>query len=94
MKGLSIRSPDLSAPLELGAYALEARFSTSSTEVTISKAKLTHEGRELVAAQASIQRPYEPNPSVALPIHGCLTMAWKDILASVRRLKRLPRRSP
>jgi AsmA-like C-terminal region len=90
VKGLSIRSPDLSAPLELGAYALEARFSTSSTEVTITKAKLTHEGRELVAAQASLQGPYEPNPSVALGIAD-LKLAWKDILASVRRLKRPPR---
>jgi hypothetical protein len=90
VKGSSIRSPDLSAPLELGAYAMEARFSTSSTAVTITKAKLTHEGRELVAAQASIQRPYEPNPSVAIGIAD-LNLVWKDILASVRRLKRPPR---
>ena len=57
VKRLTIRSPDLSAPLDLGAYSLEARFSTSSDEVTISNARLTHEGKPLVAAQASIHKP-------------------------------------
>jgi hypothetical protein len=90
VKELSIRSPDLSTPLELGAYALEARFSTSSQQVTISNAKLTHEGKSIVAAQASIQRPYESNPEIAVGIAE-LNLAWKDILASIRRLKRRPR---
>ena len=87
--GLNVRSPDLSSPLDLGDYALEARFSTSSEQVTISNAQLTHGGKPLVAAQASIQRPYESNPQVAVGIAE-LNFTWKDVLASIRELKRVP----
>jgi len=89
VKGLNIRSPDFSSPLELGAYAIEARFSTSSDQVTISNAKLTHEGKSIAAAQGSIQRPYDSNPHVAVGIAG-LTVVWRDLLASIRALKRIP----
>jgi hypothetical protein len=89
VKELSIHSPDLSAPLNLGAYALEARFSTSPQLVTISEARLTHEGKSIVAAQGYIQRPYESNPHVSVGIAG-LTLVWKDLLGSIRRLKRVP----
>ncbi len=89
VKRLTIRSPDLSAPLNLGAYSLEARFSTSSEQVTISNAKVTHEGKPLVAAQASIQRPYESNPEVALGIAE-LHFAWKDLLPRIHSLRRVP----
>ena len=89
LKALTIRSPDLSAPLDLGAYALEARFSTSSERVAISNASLTHEGKPLGSAQGYIQRPYEPNPAVGVGIAE-LNFAWKDIPASVRSLKRMP----
>ena len=89
VKGLSIRSPDLSGPLALGAYALEARFNTSADNVTISNAKLTHAGKPVAAAQASIRNPYEPNPEVAFGIAE-LNFAWKDVLASIRSLKRVP----
>jgi hypothetical protein len=86
---LTVRSPDLSSPLSLGDYALEARFSTSADQVTISKAHLTHEGRSFMAAQGYIQRLYEANPHVAIGIAG-LNFAWKDILASIHALKRIP----
>ena len=89
LKALTVRSRDLSAPLELGDYAMEARFTTSSDQVTISSATLIHDGSPVVAAQASIQKPYEPNPEIAFGI-AQLKLAWKDVLASVRRLKRIP----
>lgn len=89
LNALVIRSSDLSGPLELGDYSLQAHFSTSSEQVAISNARLTHDGRPLVAAQASINRPYESNPQVAFAIAE-LKVAWKDILASMRTLKRVP----
>ncbi len=90
VKGLTIRSPDLSAPAQsVGAYSLEARFSTSSEQVTISNAKVTHEGKPLVAAQAYIQRPYEANPELALGIAE-LKFAWKDLLPRIHSLRRVP----
>jgi hypothetical protein len=89
LKALTVRSPELSSPLELGDYAMEARFTTSSDEVAISSAKLTHDGNAIVAARASIQKPYDSNPQIAVGI-AQLKLAWKDVLASVRRLKRIP----
>ncbi len=89
LKTLTVRSPDLSSPLELGNYSVEASFNTSTEQVAISSARLTHEGKPIVAAQAYIQRPYEPNAQVGIGISS-LKVAWKDILASMRRLKRLP----
>ncbi len=90
LKDLIARSPDLSAPLQLGAYTLEASFNTSSDQLAISNAKVTHAGKSVVAAQASIKKPYEPNPQLALGIAE-LNLAWKDLGASVRSLKRMPR---
>jgi hypothetical protein len=89
LKALTVRSPDLSSPLELGDYAMQASFTTSSDEVAISSAKLTHDGNAIVAAQASIQKPYESNPHIAVGI-AQLKLVWKDVLESVRRLKRIP----
>jgi hypothetical protein len=88
-KALTIRSPDLSSPLDLGDYTLEARFTSSSERVAISNAKLTHGDKPVVAAQAYIQRPFEKNPQVALGIAD-LKLVWKDVVASVRALKRVP----
>ena len=39
VEALTVRSPDLSSPVELGNYSLEARFSTSSDQVSISEAQ-------------------------------------------------------
>jgi hypothetical protein len=89
LKALVIRSPDLSAPMDLGDYALEARFSTSPRQVTISNARLTHAGKPLVAGRASIEKPFEANPQVAVGIAE-LKLVWKEILASIRALKRVP----
>ncbi len=86
---LTVRSPDLSSSVELGNYALEARFSTSADQVSISEARLKHQGKSLVAGQGSIRKPYEPNPHVAVGIAG-LTILWRDVLASIRALKRVP----
>ena len=89
VEALTVRSPDLSSPVELGNYALEARFSTSADQVSISEARLTHQGKSLVAGQGYIRKPYEPDPHVAVGIAG-LTIVWKDVLASIRALKRIP----
>lgn len=89
LDALTISSPDLSAPLALGDYTLEARFSTSQEQVSISSAKLAHSGKPVAAAQAFIEKPYEPNPKVAVGIAD-LRVPWKDILASARALKRMP----
>jgi hypothetical protein len=86
---LTVRSPDLSTPLDLGNYKLQARFATSSEQVSISNARVIHEGRSLVAARASILKPYETKPKVALGIAE-VSLAWKDILGSIRALKRVP----
>ncbi len=86
---LTVRSPDLSSPVELGNYALETRFSTSSDQVSISEARLTHQGKSLVAGQGYIQKLYEPNPRVAVGIAG-LTIVWRDVVNSIRALRRVP----
>ncbi len=89
LKALSISSPDLSSPLKLGDPSIEARFSTSSDQVTISNAKLMYEGKPIAAGQVYIGKPFEPNPNVALGVGG-LTLDWKDALAPIRSLKRAP----
>ncbi len=89
VKALSLRSPDLSAPLEVGDYKLEARFSTSSDRVEISSARLSREGNPVVAGQGYVSNPMDRNPEVAFGIAE-LTLAWKDIVESVRSLKRMP----
>ncbi|HLI78609.1 MAG TPA: AsmA-like C-terminal region-containing protein [Candidatus Binataceae bacterium] len=86
---LTISSPDLSAPLALGDYTLQARFSTSQDQVTISNAKLAHAGKPVADAQAFIEKPFAPNPQLAVGISD-LNVAWKDVLASVRAFKRVP----
>jgi hypothetical protein len=89
LNALIVRSPDLSKPLDLGNYNLEARFTTSTERLSISNARLTHDGKPVMTAQGSIQKPFEPNPQVAVRI-GELNLVWKDLLASVRTLKRAP----
>ena len=86
---LTISSPDLSAPMALGDYTLQAHFSTAQEQVTISNARLAHAGRPVVTARALIEKPFAPNPEVALGIAD-MKIAWKDVLASVRALKRVP----
>jgi hypothetical protein len=89
MKALKIASPDLSAPMALGDYSIEANFNTSSEKVTMSNAKLTHEGKPIAAGQAYIQKPFEQNPKVSIGVAG-LRIAWNDVLAPIRALKRVP----
>jgi hypothetical protein len=89
LKTLILRSPDFSTPLPLGDYSLEARFSTSPEQLSISKASVVHDGRSLVAGQANILKPYESNPQIAFAIAE-LNVAWKDILAPIRSLRRKP----
>lgn len=89
VEALTVRSPDLSSPVELGNYSLEARFSTSSDQVSISEARLKHQGKSLMAGQGFIRKPYEPNPHLAVGIAG-LTIVWKDVLDSIRTLRRIP----
>ena len=89
MAALTINSPDLSAPLALGDYSLEARFTTSQEQVAISNARITHGGEPIAAAQASIERPFEANPKVAVAV-GDLKFAWKDVESAARALKKMP----
>ncbi|HVN30042.1 MAG TPA: hypothetical protein VMT64_16205, partial [Candidatus Binataceae bacterium] len=89
LNAFTIRSPDLSSPLELGDYSLQSQFTTSLAEVAISNVRVTHNGEPVVAANASIAQPYAPNPRVAIGIAE-LKLAWKDVLDSARALKRLP----
>ena len=89
LRALTIESPDLSAPLALGDYTLVARFTTSPDKVSISSAKLAHAGKPVAAAQAFIEKPFEASPKVAFGISG-LKVVWKDVLASIHALKRVP----
>jgi len=89
VSALTLSSPDLAAPLALGDYTLDARFSTSQEQVTISNARLTHSGKPLVAAQVYIEKPFAESRKVAVGIAD-LKVAWKDILASARALKKMP----
>ncbi len=89
LTALTVGSPDLSSPLALGDSALEARFNTSSDQVTISNATLTHEGKSLAAGQAYIEKPFEANPNVTLGV-GSLSFDWKDVLPRIRSLKKVP----
>jgi hypothetical protein len=89
LKALTIISPDLSSPLALGDATLEARFSTSTDQVTISNARLTYEGKPFAAGQVYIGKPFEPNPNVTVGVGG-LAFDWKDVLAPIRSLKRVP----
>lgn len=89
IKDLMVKSADLSAPLELGDYTLQARFTTSSQKVTISQAQIMHGGEPLVAAQAFIERPSEPNPEVGINIGG-MRITWNDVLNRIHSLKHVP----
>jgi len=89
LKALTITSPDLSSPLTLGDPTLEARFSTSSDQVTISNAELIYAGKRVAGGQVYIEKPFEPNPNVAVGVGG-LTFEWNDLRTRVRSLKRVP----
>lgn len=89
LRDLTIASPDLSVPLELGDYTLQARFTTSSQKVTISQAQIIHGGEPLIAAQAYIERPYEQNPQVGIDLGG-VRITWENALSRIRALKRVP----
>lgn len=89
MKALTIASPDLSSPMDLGDYSIEANFSTSSEKVTMSNAKLTHEGKPIAAGQAYIQKPFEQDSKIGIGVAG-LRIVWNDVLAPIRALKRVP----
>ena len=47
------------------AFLVRPSSALRPIQVAISNARLTHDGKPLVAAQASIRQPYEPNPQVA-----------------------------
>ena len=89
MKALKIASPDLSAPMALGDYSLEANFNTSSDKVTMSNARLPHEGKPIATGRVFVQKPYEQNPQIGIAVDG-LRVAWNDLLAPIRALKRVP----
>jgi hypothetical protein len=89
LKALTISSPDLSSPLVLGDSTLDARFSTSADRVTISNARLMHEGQSVAACEVSIEKPFKPNSNVAVGLGG-VTFDWKDMLGRIRSLKKVP----
>lgn len=84
-----LASPDLSAPLQLGEFSLEARFNTSSERVVLSAATLRHEGERVAAAGGQILAPYTSNPTFGLSLEG-IRVAWSDLLARIRHLKTVP----
>lgn len=90
LKALTVTSPDLSAPLDLGDYSLEARFTTSPDRVALTAATIRHGGEPIATAQGHISQPYAPNPQLGFNIGG-IRIDWSDILRRIGALKQLPR---